>query len=468
MSIQLTRFKFAESVQGQLIAWNQAQLEDLPLNFPYIDSRHVGLGDYFFALPGQNVNGHNFVGQAFAKGAALVVIEASQLEFVQNTQHGSGVLCVVPSVEKALVDAAIAWRSQFTYPVVALTGSSGKTTVRYMIHQVLSAQHSVVGTEGNLNNHLGVPLSLLKMQDNHEFGVFELGASAQKEIQQMSSWVKADVALITNAGSAHLEGFGGYDGIVKGKGEIYETLKPNGIGIVNLDSRGSDYWLSLLKHHKTISFSTNSAYPKADLTLVRQFPDLDQVRLEFKFEEQVYEVAFSLLGEHQCANALAVIGVCLGLGLSMSEILAGFSQIKPVKGRLMPIKKKWGLILDDCYNANPASVKAAINFLSQFTEHRRILVLGDMLELGEESSGLHAEVGAWAQEKKIDNLIGFGQQAAFATRAFNLSDSTFQDIEKLSDYIKNQIQEFSMPTVVLVKGSRGMKLERLVDSLSQF
>ncbi len=442
----------------QLIAPLAASVvgEDARFDRISTDTRSLQPGDLFVALSGPNFNGNRFVQQAAEAGAvAAVVSEPQDVEIPQ---------LVVADTRKAL--GRIGWlnRQQFRGPLVAITGSSGKTSVKEMLAAILRQRGKVLATRGNLNNEIGVPLTLLELQPEHEFAVVELGASGAGEIAFTVELAEPVVAVLNNAGGAHLEGFGSLQGVVEAKGEIFAGLGVNGTGIVNLDDANADYWLNQLKDKAKLTFSLSST--DADLHVSGLNAGTNGCyQFDLHGDGQRIEVALRVPGRHMVANALAAAAAAGALGVSYEEIASGLAGFDGVPGRLASSVTSAGVrVIDDSYNANPDSVRAAIDVLRDLSGER-VLVLGNMGELGGEAESLHRQVGEYAAEQGIDRLLSAGKLAAEAAMAFRRQGGEaeiFDDNQALAAWLNERVKE---NMVVLVKGSRSAAMEQVVNAL---
>jgi len=430
------------------------------------DSRTIEDGQVFLALKGPNFDGHKFVQQVADKGAIAVVVD--HLVDVDIPQ------LVVPNTLKALGALGAAVAREVNAKTIAVTGSVGKTSVKEMCAAILKEKGQVLATAGNFNNEIGVPLTLLRLEKTHEYAVIELGANHVGEIAYTTDLTRPDVAVLNNVAEAHLEGFGDIFGVVRAKGEIFGGLPKDGVAIVNGDSDYKQQWLDALDKRftgtkgQTIQFSLNNSGQDSGDYFVAQNVSLDSTGcalFELKFQEQVSEIKLGVPGTHNVANALAAAAACYAIGATFDEIKQGLMNMDAVKGRvnLNPVSDKL-LVIDDSYNANVQSVKAAIDLLTSY-QGNRILVLGDMAELGHESRRLHQEVGEYALEMGIEHLYSFGVLSQCASSVFEQAGTHFSSKQSLIEQINQQIAESSSSTTVLIKGSRSAKMELVVQQL---
>ena len=436
----ITLAEFSEMAGGELLG------SDRNIDSISIDTRTIKEGQLFVALQGENFDGHDFITQCedIAAGAMLskkMDVNCSQV-IVDNTFSG-------------LNSAALCWRKTLNLPIVALTGSNGKTTVKEMITSILSVSANVSATVGNLNNHIGVPLTLLSIRKKHDYAVIELGANHPGEITMLSKLASPDVASITNAASAHLEGFGDIQGVAKAKAEIFKFLNPNGVAVINSDDKFANYWSDIVSDINQISFGMEK---NADVSAV----ELPQSRIKIVHKNKSITLSLPLRGKHNIYNALAASAVCLALGISLENIKPGLESIKTTEGRLNFKKGIQGsCVIDDTYNANPDSLKAGIDVLKSCSG-RHWLVLGDMAELGDKTKDMHYVLGEHLKKEGIEKVFAIGDASAETIRAFGEGGQHFEDPDSLFDEILLHID----PTVnVLVKGSRFMHLENIVQLL---
>lgn len=414
------------------------------------DTRTLQPGDLFIALRGENFDGHEYLHVAAEKGAIAAIVDENVDVDIFTIK--------VKDTRLALGELAAYWRQQLDIKVIGLTGSNGKTTVKDMLSSILSEVGNVASTQGNFNNDIGLPLTLLQVKSEHEYAVIEMGANHAGEIAYLTKITKPDVAILNNAGPAHLEGFGSLQGVAEAKGEIFSGLGVDGVAIINIDDTFSDYWLSLCTDYKKIMFGLDMA---ADVTTSTDLNNYDgSFRLKTLLGET--DVQLNVLGIHNLKNALAASSAALAVGVDLVAIKAGLEKFTGVKGRLQVHKAaNDSVIIDDTYNANPASMKAAIDVLS-LQKMNSILVIGDMGELGENAAELHAEIGQYAKEKKIDVLMCYGKLARNAVIPFGENGFSYEDKNNL---IKDVCSKLDKGVAVLVKGSRSSHMEEVVAAL---
>lgn len=415
------------------------------------DSRTVQSGDLFLALQGERFDAHDFVPQVAGKASAALVVRRIDAAIPQ---------VVVDDVRLALGRLAAAWRQQFHQPVIGLTGSNGKTTLKEMLTAILSQQGQTLATIGNLNNDLGMPLTLLRLRKDDQFAVIEMGANHFGEIAYLTEIAQPNIAILNNAGNAHLEGFGDLAGVARAKGEIFAGLQAGGIAIINADDAYAAYWLGLNTERQVLRFGMTNA---ADV-----FGTVDAAN-QFYIHTQGEQVAVNLhlLGRHNQLNALAAAAAALALGIKLATIAEGLATLQAVKGRLCPKRgKHGGMVIDDTYNANPTSTAAAVAVLAS-VQGRKIMVLGDMGELGDTGVALHAAIGQQAASQGVDALYTLGTLSTAASQAFGeMLGHAPLHFTALADLLTVLEQDLQPGTTVLVKGSRSARMERVVDALT--
>ncbi|PKH60594.1 UDP-N-acetylmuramoylalanyl-D-glutamyl-2, 6-diaminopimelate--D-alanyl-D-alanine ligase [Shewanella sp. Choline-02u-19] len=445
--ITLSLTEIAQHLGGKLHG------EDLSVEHVSSDSRVVCDKTLFVALKGDNFDGHNFVASAVELGAKAVLVE--RLLPIAVSQ------IIVENSQRAMGEIGAYVRQRLAPICVALTGSNGKTSVKEMVATILSQQHQVLYTAGNFNNEIGVPLTLLRLQVGDQFGVFELGANHAGEIDYTSSLVKPNVAMVNNVASAHLEGFGSLAGVAKAKAEIFNHVAADGTAIINADDAFATVMLEASKHLAQLTFAID-ADAKVKATAL-QADKGGRYHFNISYADQHKSVALPLAGRHQVLNALAATSICLALGLTLNNICQGLSLLKPVKGRMLPTSLGRVTVIDDSYNANPASVGAAIDWLQKI-QGDRCLVLGDLGELGDNAALLHRDLGKEAKTKGVDALFCVGELSEGASVAFGATH--YKDIKELVAKLITYINERPGDISILVKGSRSARMERVVEALT--
>lgn len=423
---------------------------DVEINSVGTDSRAIESGQLFVALKGENFDGHDYAAQSLQQGACAVMV----------SQEVAGPAVLVKDTRLALGDLSAYWRNKFSMPVVAITGSNGKTTVKEMLASILKVaagdDAKVLATQGNLNNDIGLPLTMLKIEQQHEYAVLEMGMNHRGEIRYLTKLAKPNVALVNNAGSAHIGELGSYEAIAEAKGEIFEGLAKDGIAIINADDVFADFWKKLAAQNKQMTFGLNQ---QANVSARYQ---LNLMNSNIQMTTPIGNVNFDLPapGEHNVRNALAAATAALALNVPLNKIAEGLTHFAGVKGRLQSKAGFAGAkVIDDTYNANPLSMKAAIDVLAG-NQGTRIFVMGDMAELGDDAAEMHAEIGAYAKAAKIQTFYALGQLTPEATKAFGASGKHFESVETLVDALR---KEMNSNVTVLVKGSRSARMERVVD-----
>ena len=431
---------------------------DMMLTGISTDTRSINPGELFVAIKGDNFDGHDYLAKAEAQGAAaaLVVHEVSSVSLPQ---------IVVDDTSDARIgfgQIAKLWRSRFSAPTLALTGSNGKTTVKEMLRSVLAVHtgdtNSVLATEGNLNNDIGVPQMMVRQRPHHRYAVFEMGMNHLGEIDYLARLIEPDVAMVIMAGTAHIGELGSREAIAQAKGEIYGALKPDGIAVVNMHDRFGNYWRDGVQKraqgHRVIGFGI-----AAEDDVIGTFGNSS---LGIKFRGQQIAVRLQVPGEHNQTNALAAAAAACAWEIPLDSIRRGLEKFSGVEGRLRTFTgHNSATIIDDTYNANPDSVKAAIRVLST-KKPPRYLVLGDMGELGASGAAMHREVGEFARNAGIDKLFALGELSREAVSAFGKQATHFSSLEELALALHPLL---APQTTVLVKGSRFMKMERVVEKL---
>ena len=418
------------------------------------DTRSLRAGELFVALRGPNFDGHAFVSEAAGRGAAAAVVERSLDAPLPRLQVANSLA--------ALGAMAADWRSRFTLPVIAVTGSFGKTTVKEMMAAITATRGEVLATRGNLNNEIGLPLTLFGLDEQHRAAVLEMGANHVGEIARLVAIGRPSVGLVTAAGPVHLEGFGSLEGVARGKGEMFAGLPDDGTAIINADDPFAPLWRELAGARRAIAFGL-SAPAEFRAEQVRQSLDATGPLLEFQLvtPDGSVDVRLSLPGRHNAANALAAAAATWAAGWSLDEIVAGLAGVSGVKGRMSLRKARGGaLIIDDTYNANPTALQAAIDYATALPGETW-LVLGDMRELGEASSELHTAAGDYARSHGVARLFTIGPESVAAVAGFGGGEH-FDDARALAEVLA---AELPADVNLLVKGSRSMRLETVIARL---
>jgi UDP-N-acetylmuramoyl-tripeptide--D-alanyl-D-alanine ligase len=444
--------------------------EDRAFDTVGTDTRVLSPQALFVALKGDRYDGHDFINQAVQKRAAGALIQKSGLRIEDRGLSDRLPLLIVDDTKKSLGTLAAYWRNKFDMPLVALTGSNGKTTVKEMLASilreacsaqtpVLDPQSCVLATRGNLNNDIGVPLTLLELEAGHRYAVIEMGMNHAGEIRYLTRLAAPDVALINNAGAAHVEFLGSIEAVARAKGEIFEGLKPDGTAVINADDRHAGLWRELAGGRSVVDFGIEH---RAEVSATYQLSWLES-EIVLKTPQGVARALLKAPGLHNVRNALAASAAAVALKVPAPAIAKGLERFSGTRGRL---QRKAGvrgaMLIDDTYNANPDSARAAIAVLAQ-APGKRLLVLGDMGELGPGAAEMHAEVGRRARESGVERLLTLGELSAHATRAFGPGAHHFTRIEELLAEIENAL---APDVAVLIKGSRFMRMERIVAALA--
>jgi UDP-N-acetylmuramoyl-tripeptide--D-alanyl-D-alanine ligase len=434
------------------------------------DTRTLAPGALFVALKGERFDGHDFVARARAAGAVAAMVEAAGSMREDRGLNERLSLLIVDDTRKALGTLAACWRNRFTMPLVALTGSSGKTTVKEMLAGILreacavrsppvDAETCVLATRGNLNNDIGVPLMLLELKSSHRYAVIEMGMNHAGEIRYLARLARPDVALVNNAGHAHLEFLGSDEAIARAKGEIFEELQPQGTAVINADERYAGLWRGLAAGRKQLDFGIENA-AAVTATCSQRYLESEII---VKMPRGEARATLKAPGLHNVRNALAAAAAATALDVAPQAVASGLARFSGVKGRL---QKKAGFngstLIDDTYNANPESMRAAIAVLAQ-APGKRLLVLGDMGELGPEAPRLHADIGAAARAAGIERLFSLGELSAHTARAFGAGARHFPRIEEMLAEIEIALEP---EVTMLVKGSRFMQMERVIKAFA--
>jgi len=435
-----------------------------------IDGRSAKPGALFFAIKGDRFDGADFAVQAVASGAAGVVVARGRAVTLAGVEHATVV--EVDDTVKALGRLGRAHREAMSgLRVVAITGSNGKTTTKEMVASILSASSgaaSVLKTEGNLNNHLGVPLTLLSLQPSHRFAVVEMGMSALGEIEYLSSLAQPDVGVVVSIAPVHLEHLGSLANIARAKGEIWSGCKPGGFAVLPVDEPLLRAHAETAPRERRFTFGPRDAEPTVGWEQVTTDEQGLQMTLHLRgiTSRSGVRARVPLVGAHNASNAAAAAAACLALDVGEGSILDGLASVRPAKHRLQLLPVGDRVVLDDCYNASPLSMRAALDALAATTGAgaQRIAVLGDMLELGPDSPSLHEEVGRHAAGR-ADTLIGVGERARAIVDAAAKAGVRAQHVAGVDDAAQAAWSASRPGDMILVKASRGMKLERVIDAL---
>ena len=425
------------------------------------DTRSIKSGELFIALSGPQFDGHEYINVAERVGAAAVIVDKDVVTSLPVLR--------VENTRRALGDLATMWRRNFNIPVVAITGSNGKTSLKEMLNSVLLRNGNVLSTQGNLNNDIGVPQTLFNLDQEHDFAVIEMGANHAGEIAQLCEMANPLVAVVTQCAPAHLEGFGTIEGVAKAKGEIFESLGNDGVAVINADDKFSPLWNRLAGESRIISFGLDGHMSEdhADVTASIVSVNTKDSQFVLRVLDQEIDVDLPLPGRHNIMNALAAAGCAKALGISLENIRDGLENLQAVPGRL---QFKTGIqnlqdtdlqIIDDTYNANPGSFSAALDVLINSSGHHW-LALGDMGELGNSAVKMHRQAGELAQLAGVERLFTIGELSQAATEAFGAGARHFADHDQLIKTITNELDK---DITLLVKGSRAAQMEKVVQAL---
>jgi len=449
-AMKRTLAEAARAVAGRLIG------EDHPYGTVATDSRTLHPGSLFVALRGPNFDGTQFVAAAAQRGAIGALVEREVEAPVPQV--------VVSDTLRALQALAAAWRAQFTLELVAVAGSNGKTTAKEMTAAILARMGSGLATQGNLNNHIGVPVTLMRLEDSHRSAVVEMGANRVGDVAELMRIAQPTVGLITNAGAEHLEGFVDLDGVAKGEGEAVSNLGADGTAVINADDAYAGYWRSVSTARRIMTFGVHSA---ADFCAedAQQTVEHGEFATRFMLRCPLGRTPILLRagGAHNILNALAAAAAAAAAGASLEQIAAGLGGFRPVAGRLqLKAGPNGSWIIDDSYNANPSSVRAGLEVLRDLGGEKW-LVLGDMAELGESSDASHAQIGSYARDCGVTRLFALGSSSSRAALTFGAGGAWFADADSLTSRLKAEI---AAGVTVLIKGSRINRLERVVRALT--
>ena len=406
-----------------------------------IDSRKIEKGTIFIAFSGENFDAATKAEEAIRNGAAAVIVEKKEYENIDKK------IFYVPFTLDFLQNLALFHRRQLQIPIIGLTGSNGKTTTKELISSVLARKYKTQYTFGNLNNHIGVPLTLLSITKEHEIAVIEMGANHQKEIELLCSLAEPNIGYITNFGKAHLEGFGGFEGVIKGKSELYEYLKQNDQTILVNE-------VDEIQREKTKNYSKKITFGSDDSQFYfEKFVENNLVGIIYKGQK----IQSNLTGDYNFTNICAAVSLGLHFNIDFEEIKSAIENYKPTNMRSQVVEKNGKTLVLDTYNANPSSMALSLNNFSQFTGSKTVII-GDMLELGEESITEHQKIWELAQSLNLDEIITVGS----IFKQVNPSEKSFKNTDELIEYLKqNPIKNKN----ILLKGSRGIALEKVIEFL---
>ena len=440
---------FAQTCGGELIG------ADRTYSGVSTDTRTLKPGELFVALRGPRFNANDFIAAAETAGAAGAVVETRVERPLAQV--------LVRDTQQALTTSAAAWRAQFSLPVVGVAGSNGKTTVKEMTAAILERAGPTLATRGNFNNHIGVPLTLHRLDASHRFAVIEIGTNHPGEVAALCKLARPTVGLITNAGAEHLEGFGSIEGAARAEGEMIADLDPAHTAILNANDEFAPLWRGMTRA-RVVTFGLDGP---ADFSARDIHTAIDGggfvTRFKLRAPQGEVPIELHLAGQHNVSNALCAAAAASAAGASLEDVRLGLATMRPVPGRLQFKTAPSGAwIVDDSYNANPSSMKAGIEVLAN-VDARRWLVMGDMGELGDHGVESHGDIGRFARNHRVDRLFATGKLSALAVEAFGAGGEWFADTEAMARAVN---AELTREVCVLVKGSRSNRLERVVEALT--
>ncbi len=439
--MRFTLAEIARITRGQLVG------DDRLVTSLSTDTRTLQQGDLFIALVGERFDPHELIAAGHAQSAGALLVE--------HALDVTGPQIIVRRTHAALQALANAWREKFRIPVIGITGSNGKTSVKELTREILATQGDVLATRGNLNNHIGVPLTLLALNEKHRYAVIEMGANHAGEIETLARIANPDIGVVNNIGPAHLEGFGSLEGVARAKAELYRQMNPQGIAVVNADEPYLPLWREDIGARRQLSFGI-----RQDADVCGDKLDPHKVRIRTPAGE--IRTNLQVPGQHALYNALAAAALCTGLEVGLEDIQTGIESAKPVPGRLVRLEGIRGAcVLDDTYNANPASLSVALDVQAQ-EPGAHWLVLGDMGELGGESIALHKKAGIMARKSGVTRLMGLGKLAAYAVETFGPDGEHFSEPGEITELLRHELDD---QVCVLVKGSRAMHLEKVIEGI---
>ncbi len=429
--------------------------QDIEISSVSIDTRTLSEGDLYIAIKGQNFDGHTFITKAEQVGASAVLVEHEVDSKLPQI--------IVKDTHLALAELAGAWNIKADVKAIGITGSNGKTTVKEMIAGILNIDATVLYTKGNLNNDIGVPLTLLRLDKDHQYAVIEMGANHAGEIKYSSHYVQPTVAVITNVGSAHIEGFGSLEQTARAKGEIIESLQKDGVAVLNKDDEFYPLWSEMAEDRKTVTFGLNkTADIRAEDIAFNSQNNEFETCFKLVTADESKAIKLSLAGEHNVSNALAAAASCLSVGIGLQQVKQGLESMQSVIGRLQSLETKQGTtVIDDTYNANPSSLKVALDVLNT-CKGEHWVVLGALGEMGTETLKIHREMGELIKSNNVVRLLTIGSDAETTSQAFGKGATFFSSQAALIAMLKENLKGVES---VLIKGSRAQKMEQVVAAL---
>ena len=444
--ISMALSEAADLLGGRLIG------EDRQFDGVSTDTRRLQPGELFFALKGPRFDAHDLLDDALQKKAIGAV----------SSKLGNGRLPIIKVSDSraGLVDLAQNWRSRFDLPVVGITGSAGKTSVKEMLGSVLEQNKKPLVTIGNLNNDIGVPLTLFRLDSSHNYAVIEMGASSPKDIEKLCAIARPKIGVITLCAPSHLEGFGDVQTVATTKGEIITGLPEDGVAIINNEDSFRDLWIEMADKRQVVRFGRGGDVCASDISVVP-----GKINFKMNIFGSTMEIELNRRGTHHINNALAASGAAYVLGIELNTIVRGLENAPEANGRLNFLRQKNGLcILNDTYNANPVSTHAAIDALA-LEKGVCWMVFGDMGELGVDSPAFHAEVGEHAATALVDRLYTVGRASRYASDSFGTRARHFETLSLLLESLLEDVEKFNGPLTILLKASRSMNLELVTDAL---
>ncbi|WP_300381790.1 UDP-N-acetylmuramoyl-tripeptide--D-alanyl-D-alanine ligase [Clostridium sp.] len=450
--MELNLKEIIEAVEGEVLIQNESEFNKI-----CIDTRKIQDKDIYLAIKGENFNGNSFVKEAFLKGATIAIIDEVLVDLEEIKDKGT--IIKVKDTTKALLDLAYYYRKKLGLKVIGITGSCGKTSTKDLIAALLSDKYKVFKTKGNFNNQIGLPLMILELDSTIDVAVLEMGMSDLGEIELLAKIARPDIAVITNIGLSHIENLKTQDNIFKAKMEITNYLDENGVLIVN----GEDKYLQKIsnKGYEIKKIGYNHEYDVYAFNIILEEDKTIFTTCNGK-KEEIFNIPIA--GKHNVLNSMLAIEVAKNLNISFNEMKKGLQNLEATSMRLQVIKKESIIIINDCYNASPDSMKSSLDVLNTYKKGRKIAILGTMKELGHKALEAHKDVGNYAINK-VDLLIAIGDYTSSFKEGFNKSNVlTFQTKEDFIEEMKNIIKK---DDVILVKASRGMKFENIVNSLEE-
>jgi UDP-N-acetylmuramoyl-tripeptide--D-alanyl-D-alanine ligase len=454
MKLMLARIAGFISATGDFV-------QDESVNGYSIDSRTVGAGQLFFAVKGERLDGHDFVEQALENGAASAVVRKDQLGRYSGKAKTKTKLLAVDDTLLALQALATAVRKMWGKPLIAVTGSAGKTTTKEAIAHVLSSRFRVMKSEGNFNNHFGLPLMLLKLEPEHDLAVIEMGMSHAGEIRALAKIAQPDIGVVTNVAAVHLEFFDSLAGIARAKYELVESLPGSGTAVLNADDEYVSQFGRDFKGKVLLYGTRENARVRAEKIKLK---GAEGTEFDVAIGNAREQATLPLVGEHNILNALAAVAVGLEVGLDLSQAVAALATLAPAEKRGQVLHMGNITVINDCYNSNPKALEAMVDALASMPAKRRVVVAGEMLELGPAGEDMHRSAGRHIAEKKIDLLVGvrgLAESMVEAARQAGVRAEFLTSSEEAGEWLARQAQDGD---VVLLKASRGVKLEKALES----